>query len=111
MTSISLCEKCEEEYGAYIRLAGDRFAWLCTTCLSAWSRYIRAEPTWRKGLMCTARKRFLKGLAHGGSPPTSGDWEVWETQYDRIQRALFELADKWLGEKVGKAGDTEVESE
>jgi hypothetical protein len=50
----------------------------------------------------------LKGLAHGGKPPSLGKWEIWETTYDRIQRELFELADKWLGEKVGKAGDMEV---
>lgn len=107
MTSVSACEKCEVEYGAHTRLAGDRFTWLCATCAAAWTRYIRAEPTWHKGLMCTARKRFLKGLAHAAEPPTSLDWEAWEMQHEQIQQDLFELADKWLSEKVGKADETE----
>lgn len=107
MTPVSTCEKCEKEYGVHARVAGGRHAWLCTACAAAWRRHVRTLPSWQEYLKCLAQERHLNARAQGTTPPTYLEWEALEIRHDDSQWTLFELADKWLGEKIGKAGDTE----
>ena len=106
MMSVSLCERCGELNGLHGKLLGGRYAWMCDACGAAWARHGRTLPVWHEHLQCLAQEHLLNGRVLGKTPPTYHEWVDWEMWHDRIQRGLFEMADKWLGEKVGKASET-----